>query len=121
MEPVSSPGPSQTAWDRSRASTSGAIDIYIQHLFNRNIYTKDSIRIVVKLNYIIVIYEGLVLEYLDHNDFLTNFYHSLVHFTGNLLLGRLHEKLFPEHTPFPNIGCPMIPPSFIPVISDQLS
>jgi hypothetical protein len=33
--------------------------LYIQHLFNRDICTKDSIRIVVALDYIIVIYVGL--------------------------------------------------------------
>ena len=32
------------------------VKLYIQHLFNINIYTNDSIRIVVKLNYIIVVY-----------------------------------------------------------------
>ena len=67
--------------------------------------------IVVKLNDIIVIYAWLLLEYMDYNDFLTNFYHSL-HLTGNIFLIRLHGKLSPEHPLSPNIGCPMSPPIY---------
>ena len=46
--------------------------------------------------------------------FLTNFYHSFGSHHSQSFLGRLSEKLTPEHPPFPNIGCPMSPPSFFP-------